>query len=828
MIKFHPVSSSFFHTTSCILTYNRNRQPKRDPNLLTPLDPEDKNFKIEKALHHLKKKSGINKWENPTKLFENVGNDFTQKKQKSFDNLFEKKKSSSLGTSKELLSKMVLPVESSPDSWESEETGFMNFKEEDSTERTRQKFRSRKDNDAFSLEPQKQKVSRQKFKSNEVNDSEEFEGSIEPERPKKVQQISEVIKKIQRDVFIPEAITVSNLAKIICVRLAPFERKLRSLGIEYTTHDHLLNSEEASLIAMEYDLNPIVDSIAAIDLFPKAMPKDMSIYPLRPPIVTIMGHVDHGKTTLLDALRKTSVAAGEVGGITQHIGAFSVSLPSQKTITFLDTPGHAAFSAMRARGAHVTDIVVLVVAADDGVMPQTLEAIKHAKDAGVPIIVAINKIDKHDANSRKVRDSLMRHGIELEEVGGDTQCVEISALTGKGLGELEEAIITLAELNDYRAEVDIEAEGVIIESQIEKGKGNVATVLVKRGTLKQGDIIVAGTSWCKVRIMSDDKGQSLKQAPPGTPVKVVGWRETPNTGDEVLQATDEELAKTTVANRLRKIEREKQIKDLEIINEKRRQRKKELEVDQAAIRSFKRKVWMFHRGMLKEYPTTPSPPSSNKVVKSDDDQIKEFRVVVKGDVSGSIEAIVDSLDSIGNEEVHVNVVDFGVGDISESDVQMAAAAQGAILGFNVKVDKRASSLAQAEHVEIMCYNIIYKLLDGIKDKLSNMLPPVLETVVSGEATILQVFQINVKNREFKPVAGCRITNGTIVKNQKVRIIRNHKRIWEGSLESLKHLKQDVTEAKKGLECGISFDGFTDFKEGDLIHSVVVKEVPRTL
>ncbi|KAF0445447.1 initiation factor 2 [Gigaspora margarita] len=434
---------------------------------------------------------------------------------------------------------MVLPVESSPDSWESEETGFMNFKEEDSTERTRQKFRSRKDNDAFSLEPQKQKVSRQKFKSNEVNDSEEFEGSIEPERPKKVQQISEVIKKIQRDVFIPEAITVSNLAKIICVRLAPFERKLRSLGIEYTTHDHLLNSEEASLIAMEYDLNPIVDSIAAIDLFPKAMPKDMSIYPLRPPIVTIMGHVDHGKTTLLDALRKTSVAAGEVGGITQHIGAFSVSLPSQKTITFLDTPGHAAFSAMRARGAHVTDIVVLVVAADDGVMPQTLEAIKHAKDAGVPIIVAINKIDKHDANSRKVRDSLMRHGIELEEVGGDTQCVEISALTGKGLGELEEAIITLAELNDYRAEVDIEAEGVIIESQIEKGKGNVATVLVKRGTLKQGDIIVAGTSWCKVRIMSDDKGQSLKQAPPGTPVKVVGWRETPNTGDEVLQATDE-------------------------------------------------------------------------------------------------------------------------------------------------------------------------------------------------------------------------------------------------------------------------------------------------
>ncbi|CAG8484940.1 11319_t:CDS:10 [Dentiscutata erythropus] len=761
-VRFHPVSSSF-HTTSYVLKYNRNRPPKRDPNLLTPLDPEDKNFKIEKALHQLTKKSDINKWSKPSKLFDNVGNDSTKRQPKFFDDLFEKKKSSSLGKSKELLSKMVLPVESSP-----------------------------------------------------------------VERPKKVQQVPEVIKKIQRDIFIPEAISVSNLAKIIGVRLAPFEHKLRSLGIEYTTHDHLLNSEEASLIAMEYDLNPIVDSVAAIDLFPKTMPKDMSIYPPRPPIVTIMGHVDHGKTTLLDTLRKSSVAAGEVGGITQHIGAFSVSLPSQKTITFLDTPGHAAFSAMRARGAHVTDIVVLVVAADDGVMPQTLEAIKHAKDAGVPIIVAINKIDKHDADSRKVRDSFMKHGIELEEVGGDTQCVEISALTGKGLDTLEEAIITLAELNDYRAEVDIEAEGVIIESQIEKGKGNVATALVKRGTLKQGDIIVAGTSWCKVRMMSDDKGQSLKQAPPGTPVKIMGWRETPNTGDEVLQAIDEELAKTVVANRQRKIEREKQIKDLEIINEKRRQRKKELEIDQAAIRSFKRKVWMFHRGMIKEYPTMTSPPSSNTVIKPDDDKIKELRIVVKGDVSGSIEAIVDSLDSIGNEEVHVNVVDFGVGDISESDVQMAAAAQGAILGFNVKVEKRASSLAQAEHVEIMCYNIIYKLLDDIKNKLSKMLPPVLETVVSGEATVLQVFQINVKNREFRPVAGCRITNGSIFKNHKVRIIRNNKQIWEGSLESLKHLKQDVTEAKKGLECGISFDGFTDFKEGDLIQSIVVKEIPRTL
>ncbi|CAG8563718.1 963_t:CDS:10 [Cetraspora pellucida] len=690
--------------------------PKRDSNLLTPLDPEDKNFRIEKALNRLKKKTDINKWANPKKLFDVVDSDFTQRQPKFTD----------------------------------------------------------------------------------------------------------VIKKIQKDVFIPEAITVSNLAKIIGVRLAPFEQKLRDLGIEYTTHDHLLNSEEASLIAMEYDLNPIVDSVAAIDLFPKSMPKDMSIYPLRPPIVTIMGHVDH------DALRKTSVAASEFGGITQHIGAFSVSLPSQKTITFLDTPGHAAFSAMRSRGAHVTDIVVLVVAADDGVMPQTLEAIKHAKDAGVPIIVAINKIDKHDADARKVRDSLMRYGIELEEFGGDIQCVEISALTGKGLDTLEEAIITLAELNDYRAEVDIEAEGVIIESQIEKGKGNVATVLVKRGTLKQSEVIVAGTSWCKVRMMNDDKGQSLKQAPPGTPVKVMGWRETPNSGDEVLQAKDEELAKTVVANRLRKLEREKQMKDLEIINEKRRQRKKELEVDQAAIRDFKRKVWMFHRGMLKEYPTMPLPPSSNTEVKLDENQIKELRLVVKGDVSGSIEAIIDSVDFIGNKEVRVNVVDFGVGDVNESDVQMAAAAQGAILGFNVKVDKRASSLAQTEHVEIMCYNIIYKLLDGIKDKLSKMLPPVLESIITGEATILQVFQINVKNREFRPVAGCRIVNGTIFKSQKVRIIRNNKQMWEGPLESLKHLKKDVTEAKKGLECGISFEGFTDFKEGDVIHSIVVKEVPRTL
>ncbi|CAG8444866.1 2569_t:CDS:10 [Funneliformis caledonium] len=694
--------------------------------------------------------------------------------------------------------------------------------------RTRQKFASKKDKVLEKPEHRKPKSLK---KGRELWDEEDgyFDVNYEVDGPKKKSQVQEIEPKLQREVFIPEAISIANLAKMIGVRLATFEQKLQNLGIEYVSHDHLLNAEEASLIAMEYDLNPVVNSEAAIDLYPKPKPADMSKFPLRPPIVAILGHVDHGKTTLLDTLRKSSIAAGEAGGITQHIGAFSVSLPSEKTITFLDTPGHAAFSAMRARGAFVTDIVVLVVAADDGVMPQTLEAIKHAKDAGVPMVVAINKIDRHNANPQKVREALLSNGVELEEYDGETQSVEVSALTGQGLDRLEEAIITLSELSEFRAEVDIETEGAIIESQVEKGKGNVATVLVKRGTLKQGDIIVAGTTWCRVRVMTDEKGQIIKNALPGTPIKVTGWKELPVAGDEVLQAKDEELAKTVVANRALNRSRDQQLKDLEVINEKRRQRKQELETERANARNFKKEVWMFHQGLLKEYPTAvPLQPSIKEEKPLVDTNKKGLNVVVKADVSGTAEAVVDALYGLGNNEVCVKIIDFGVGDVTESDIQMANVAKAIILGFNVKACKKVQSQARIDNVDMKFYKVIYHLLDEVKEQLGKLLPPILETHVTGEAKVLQIFQINVKSKEFKPVAGCRITNGTVFKNQKVRILRDNNQIWEGSLETLKQMKKEVNEIKKGLECGMSFEGFNGFKEGDSIQSIVVKEVPRSL
>ncbi|CAG8497952.1 296_t:CDS:10 [Ambispora gerdemannii] len=444
------------------------------------------------------------------------------------------------------------------------------------------------------------------------------------------------------------------------------------------------------------------------------IPEDMSIYPPRPPIVTIMGHVDHGKTTLLDTLRKSSVAAGEAGGITQHIGAFSVELPSKQTITFLDTPGHAAFSAMRARGAHVTDIVVLVVAADDGVMPQTLEAIQHAKDAKVPMVVAINKIDRHNANTRKVCESLLSYGVDLEEFGGETQAVQ-----GLGLDQLEDAVIVLAELMDLRAEVDIGAEGVVIESQIEKGRG-------WRGTLKVGNVVVGGTAWCRVRSMIDDKGRTLKKALPGTPVRVIGWKDLP-------QAGDEDIAKEEVQLRQLQLEQKLLLNDEKIISEKRRLQKEEL---------------------LEKRKHEP-------------------------DVSGTTEAVVDALEKVGNEEVRINIVHYGVGNITDSDIQMASTVEATILGFSVKADKKVQNAAKQANVEIITYNVIYKLLDEVKSRMSKLLPPILETQVTGEATILQVFELSGKGKEVKPVAGCRVESGRVVKNQKCRIMRGERIIWEG-------------------------------------------------
>lgn len=655
--------------------------------------------------------------------------------------------------------------------------------------------------------------------------------AVAKEKKNRLEQ--EQAEKVQRDVYIPEVVNVANLARVLGIRLEQLISTMKNLEMENTKHDHMLSADESSLIAMELDMNPIVDSQAALDLYPRAQPEDMSIFPSKPPIVTIMGHVDHGKTTLLDTLRKSSVAAGEAGGITQHIGAFSVDLPSKKRITFLDTPGHAAFSAMRSRGANVTDIVVLVVAADDGVMPQTIEAIKHAQSANVPIIVAINKCDKHGADANRVKQELLQHEIQLEEFGGDVASVEVSGLTGKGLDELEENIITLAEVLDLRAERNNTAEGVVLESNIEKGRGNVATILVRSGTLKTGGHIVAGNTMCKVRSMTDDKGKTVKEALPGQPVKVIGWKELPSAGDEMLQATTESVAKTVVANRIAKEQRKQQLQDLEVINEKRRRQREQVEAERNAERQYKKDMWMFHQGLITQYPETLNKRLSaiNGLTNAQDeeeDKVKEYRAIVKGDVSGTVEAVVDCLNGLQTPEVRVKVVSSGVGNISESDVQLAAASEGHIIGFNVKADKRIQQEASMNNVSIKSYNIIYKLLDDVKSSLCDMLPPIITTQVNGEATIQQVFQITVKGRETKPVAGCRITNGTVSRNGRVRVVRNRETVWEGDLETLKQVKKDIPEAKKGLECGMSFEGFLDFKEGDVIQSIQTVQTPRTL
>ncbi|KAL1921616.1 uncharacterized protein VTP21DRAFT_11332 [Calcarisporiella thermophila] len=651
--------------------------------------------------------------------------------------------------------------------------------------------------------------------------AEEGFGRVDSDQLGKVKRRKKPV--IMKDILVPEAINVANLARIMGVRLADLEHKMRKLGMENPSHDYVLTADDASLICLEYNLNPIVQTESnTFDLHPRPPPSDPSSLPLRPPVVTIMGHVDHGKTTLLDTLRKSSVAASEAGGITQHIGAFSVELPSRKRITFLDTPGHAAFSNMRARGAHVTDIVVLVVAADDGVMPQTAEAIRHANEAGVPIIVAINKCDKHDANPQKAKESLLSHGVQLEEFGGDVQAVEVSGLTGKGLDQLEEAIVTLAELLELRAEADGASEGVVIESQQEKGRGNVATLLIRRGSLRTGDVVVAGNTWCRVRSMIDDRGKVIKIAAPGTPVKVIGWRDLPAAGDTMLQAESEDVAKRVVEIREARRARDLQIKDLEAINEKRRKAREEAIRSKAGGEQLR----------VNERVETKDVSESNELANETDlerqeTEVKELRAIVKGDVSGTVEAVVDSLAGLQNKEVRVKVVSSGVGDITEGDVQLATACDGLIIGFNVKADKRTQQEARQQKVTIKSYSVIYKLLDDVKLALGALLPPTITTQVTGEATVLQIFQVSAKGKEQHAVAGCRVTNGAVSRTNSVRVLRDQAVIWEGELSALKHHKKDVSEARKGTECGLSFEGFSGFREGDVIQSLLTVETPRT-
>ncbi|EMD38337.1 hypothetical protein CERSUDRAFT_82592 [Gelatoporia subvermispora B] len=566
-------------------------------------------------------------------------------------------------------------------------------------------------------------------------------------------------------------------------------------------HNHMLTAELASLLAMEFGRNPVVNDEAAFDIFPPPPHPDPSSLPSRPPVVTIMGHVDHGKTTLLDTLRSASVAKGEAGGITQHIGAFSVPVPvsageEKRTITFLDTPGHAAFSAMRARGAGVTDIVVLVVAADDGVMPQTREVIQLVKKEKVGLVVAINKVDKPGVDVAKIENALFAEGIELEKLGGEVPSVEVSGLTGQGLDQLTETISILAEMQDVRAELDGKIQGYVLESRMQKGLGPVATVLLLRGCLKVSDHLIAGTSHAKVRMLSDEHGKSVKVVYPGMAVTVSGWKELPQAGDEVLTGTEPEIKKA-LANRIRKAEVEASLGDVEAINEQRRLEREERDADgEGAV---------------------PAPQGP-----------KKLRLVIKCDVSGSVEAVDGALRGIGNDLARVKIVTSSVGDVTEADLMRAKAAEGAIIAFSVNVPRSIKNEAETQGVPIISSSIIYRLVDDVTERVVALLPPVVETRIIGEATVLQIFEISLKGRQTMKVAGCRVKSGLVKKADSARVMRNGEVVYDGRLETMKHLRDDITEARQGLECGLAFSGYDDLRAGDAIQTYQNVELPATL
>ncbi|WVQ94490.1 hypothetical protein IAU59_001569 [Kwoniella sp. CBS 9459] len=660
----------------------------------------------------------------------------------------------------------------------------------------------------------------------------------------------------EKEVYIPRTVSTANLAKIFGVKLFHLQTRMMRLDMseDQRRSDYLLNAEQACDIAIEYGFNPVVDDEASFDIYPDPDPTDMTSQPLRPPVASsslaqalpaartdmqiLQGHVDHGKTTLLDSLRHTSVAASEAGGITQHIGAFSVPLSSllpsapsastssAATITFLDTPGHAAFTAMRARGTSVTDIVVLVVAADDGVMPQTKEVIELVRSEGdkVGMVVAINKCDKPGIDLNKVKSALGAEGVHLEEDGGDTPSVKVSGLTKLGLDDLVETLSTLAEIRDLRARKEGKAEGYVLESRVDKGRGNVATVLVSKGTLRTGASIVAGQTWCRVRQMQDDKGKAIREALPGTPVSITGWKELPSAGDELLEAVKgEDEAKKAVNNRKRDEERKRLMADVEQINAKRREERLRLEAEAAAAEAAE-------NGVTGE----GADGEAGAAGRAKEDERKMLRLVIKADVSGTVEAVVGSLEHIGNKEAGVKIIHTGVGDVTESDVALAQASDATVIGFNVSAARSIQTSARSSNVPLQLESVIYRLIDSVRSSVAGLLPPKIEYSVKGEASVIQLFEINVKRKLMKTIAGCRVNNGIIDRNQGVRVLRGkdeqgeRKVVYEGTIETLKHLKKEVQDVRKGMECGIALEGFTDIREGDEIVNFTKIEVPREL
>jgi translation initiation factor IF-2 len=556
-------------------------------------------------------------------------------------------------------------------------------------------------------------------------------------------------------IFLPEYISAANLSKALKQNVNPFLQDMEEMGFENITSDTIFTGETAALIAMEYGFEPTVDTGSLRDLRPRPVPADVSALPSRPPVVTIMGHVDHGKTTLLDWLRKSSVAAQEHGGITQHIGAFIVKMSSGKSITFLDTPGHAAFLSMRQRGANVTDIVVLVVAADDSVMPQTLEALKHATSAKVPIIVAITKVDKEDARIDQVKADLSRYGVEIEDYGGDVQVVCVSGKTGQGMEDLEENIVTLSEILDVRAEEDGMAEGWVLESSI-KPQGKAATILVKRGILRPGDLIVAGKTWARIRVLRNEAGLELDSAPPGTPVEIMGWRELPSAGEQVLQSPDEAKAKAAVEYRSEMAGREQS--SIQLAEQEQRQRVKAA-ADAAA-----------------ETDGAPNAPAGEPT----ETGILTQNFTVRADVVGSVEAVCGTILELGSHEVQPKILRSSAGQITEYDVDHAATSNSIIVNFNCTIPPHIKQRAEEAKVKILDHKVIYHVVDDVKAALSDMLPMNISFRVNGEAEVLQVFPINLKKRVFRNIAGCRVRNGTIKRSSRVKVLRKGEVVYDGT------------------------------------------------
>lgn len=588
-------------------------------------------------------------------------------------------------------------------------------------------------------------------------------------------------QKQVREVIIPESITVQELANRMAERSTEVIKILMKMNVMATINDDL-DADTAELIVSElgHKAKRVSESDVEIGLVGAADVESDLVF--RAPVVTIMGHVDHGKTSLLDALRSTDVVTGEAGGITQHIGAYQVHLASGQNITFLDTPGHEAFTAMRSRGAKVTDIVVLVVAADDGVMPQTVEAINHARAAEVPIIVAINKIDKHEANPDRVRKELLQYGIVVETLGGDVQDIEVSAAKRTNLDKLEEAILLQAEILELRANPNRQAEGVVIEAELDKGKGPVATVLVHRGTLHIGDIFVAGAEWGRVRALIDDRGRRLEDgAGPGVPVMVLGSNSTPSAGDDFTVVETEGRAREISAFRQREAKRHRDGLTARVSLET-----------------------MFSR--LKE------------------EQASAFPVVIKADVQGSAEAIANSLNKLSTDEVRANILHAGVGAITEADVSLASASNAPIIGFNVRANKQARDLAEQEGVEIRYYSVIYSLVDDVKAAMSGLLKPEMRETILGRAEVRDVFSAGKAGK----AAGCLVVDGYAKSGARARLLRDDVVVFEGQLSSLRRFKDEVKEVRAGTECGMAFANFSEIRKGDVIEIYEVEEITRTL